>query len=159
VFRKLWFFVCLLLITTTDVSAAQAGARPDTAGNARNNQSGTWSAKASSGLTLQGTWTAVLDTTGGTVTGSWTVMDAAGKTVAYGGWSAAKAPTQWTGAWRAVVAGKQGEYSGTWNAGVDLKGDARFVDLFEKAAQSVVSGTWRSGNNAGAWSIRAAKRE
>jgi hypothetical protein len=157
VLRKPLLLVCLLFLATIDVSGAQAVVRQGGSGNARGEQSGTWTATSSSGLTLGGTWTAVPDTTTGTVTGTWTLVDAQGRTVADGGWSAAKSPARWTGAWRAVVSRRDGEYSGTWTAGVDLKGDARFVDLFEKAAQTVVSGNWRAGRQSGAWSIRASK--
>jgi hypothetical protein len=104
-----------------------------------------------------GTWTAVSDTTGRTVIGTWTLADAEGRSIANGAWSAAKSPTEWTGAWRAVVAGRAGENSGTWTASVDLKVDGTFADLFAKAAQTVVNGTWRAGSQSGAWAIRAAK--
>jgi hypothetical protein len=104
-----------------------------------------------------GTWTAVPDSTGETVMGTWTLVDAQGRTVADGGWSAAKSPARWNGAWRAVISGRDGEYSGTWSADVDLTVKATFADLFEKAVQTVVSGNWRAGNRSGAWSIRAAK--
>jgi hypothetical protein len=153
------FLLSLLFLSAIDASGAQAVARQDTAGDAQSSQSGTWSAKNSSGLTLMGTWTAVPDPKSGAVTGTWTLFDAQGRTVVGGGWSAAKAAAQWTGAWRAVISGRDGEYSGTWTAGVDLKPDARLVDLFEKAVQSVVSGTWRTSGQSGAWSIRALKRE
>jgi hypothetical protein len=155
--RKPLFLLWLLLLAAIDVSRAQVVLRQDSAGNTRTNRSGTWSAASKSGLTLMGAWTAIPDTTTGAVTGTWTLVDAQGKTIAGGGWSAAKSPSRWTGAWRAIIAGKDGEYSGTWTAGVDLKGDARLVDLFEKALQTVASGTWRAGGQAGAWSIRTFK--
>lgn len=155
--RKRFFFVCLLFLATIDVSGAQAVARQGASGNAPSASSGTWSAANRSGLTLGGTWTAVPDSATGTVTGTWTLVDAQGRTLADGGWSAAKSPERWTGAWRAVVSGREGEYSGTWTASVDLKADARLADLFEKAAQTVVSGTWRAGKQSGEWSIRASK--
>jgi hypothetical protein len=104
-----------------------------------------------------GTWTAVADTAHGTVTGTWTLADGQAKTVAFGGWSAVKSSDRWTGAWRANVTGRAGEYSGTWTSSVDLKANARFVDVFEKAAQAVVSGAWTTGGQSGGWSIRAAK--
>jgi hypothetical protein len=158
VLRKPLVLLCLLVLAAVNTSGAQAAAvRPDSTNKAQTNQSGTWSAASSNGLTLMGTWTAVMDTTSGAVTGTWTLSDAQGSRLAYGGWSAAKSPTQWTGAWRAIVAGRNGEYSGTFTASADLKGDTRFVDLFEKAAQMVVSGTWQSGKQSGGWSIRAAK--
>jgi hypothetical protein len=150
------FVLGLLLAAAVDTSRAQAVVRPDTASNAPTKREGSWSAAASNGLTLAGTWTAILDPTG-TVTGTWTLVDAQGTTRADGGWSAAKSPDGWTGAWRAVVSGREGEYSGTWTAAVDGKSDTRLADLFEKAVQTVVSGNWRVGGRSGAWSIRTFK--
>jgi hypothetical protein len=72
-----------------------------------------------------------------------------------GGWSAIKSANGWSGAWRANVVGSRAEYSGTWNATLDLKPNAPFADLFAMAAQKVVSGSWRAGGNSGSWSIRA----
>lgn len=155
--RKPFFLLCLLFLVSVDGSGAQAVVRQDTAGNAQSDWSGTWSATTSSGRTLMGTWAAVPDSTSGTVTGTWALVDAKGRTVIDGGWSAAKSPTRWTGAWRAIISGRDGEYSGTWSAPVDLKVNAGFADLFEKAVQTVVSGNWRAGRQSGAWSIRAAK--
>jgi hypothetical protein len=152
-----FFFVCLLALATADRSDAQAVARLDSASNPQ--RYGTWSARSSSGVILMGTWTGVPDTRNGTVTGTWTLADAQGATVADGAWSAAKSPTRWTGAWRAVISGRDGEYSGTWSADVQLKVNATFAELFEKAVESVVSGDWRAGNKSGAWSIRAGKLE
>jgi hypothetical protein len=148
--------VCLLLLAAVDISGAQAVVRLDSAGVLRGARSGTWSA-ANGSLTLMGTWTAVPDSAHGTVTGTWTLADAQAKTIAFGGWSAVKSTDRWTGAWRANVTGRGGEYSGTWTSSVDLKPNARFVDLFEKAAQTIASGTWTIGAQSGAWSIRAAK--
>lgn len=159
VFRKPFVLLCLLLLAAVDVSGGQAVVRQDSARNAQSNRSGTWSARTSSGLTLVGTWTAAAGPTSGTVTGTWTLADAQGRPVANGAWSAAKSPARWTGAWRSVIDGRDGEYSGTWTAGVDLKVDATFADLFEEAVQAVVSGNWRAGSQSGAWSIRALKRE
>ncbi len=145
-----------LLFAAPDLSGAQAVVRLDSAAAVRGARSGTWSA-ASGSLTLMGTWTAVADTAHGTVTGTWTLTDAQAKTVAFGGWSAVKSTDRWTGAWRANVTGRAGEYTGTWTSSVDLKATARFVDMFEKAAQTIVSGTWTTGGQSGGWSIRAAK--
>jgi hypothetical protein len=148
--------LCLLLVTAIDLSGAQAVVRLDSATMVRGARSGTWSA-ASGSLTLMGTWTAVADTAHSTVTGTWTLADAQAKTVAFGGWSAVKSTDRWAGAWRANVTGRTGEYSGTWTSSVDLKLNARFVDMFEKAAQTIVSGAWTTGGQSGGWSIRAAK--
>ena len=104
-----------------------------------------------------GNWTATPDTTHGTVTGTWTLADAQGATVAFGGWSAAKSAARWTGVWRANVTGRAGEFSGAWTSSVDLEPTARFVDLFDKAAQAIVRGTWNSGGRSGTWSVRAGK--
>ena len=148
--------LCALLFASAGRSGAQAVVRLDSAATVRGARSGTWSA-ASGSLTLMGTWTAVADTAHGTVTGTWTLSDAQAKTVAFGGWSAVKSADRWAGAWRANVTGRAGEYSGTWTSSVDLKANARFVDMFEKAAQTIVSGTWTTGGQSGGWSIRAAK--
>jgi hypothetical protein len=145
-----------LFLAAVDASHAQATGRPDTAGHAPSRREGSWSAATSNGLTLIGTWTAILDTTG-TVTGTWTLVDAQGNARADGAWSAAKSPQGWTGAWRALMAGRAGEYSGTWTATVEGKPDAPLADLFGKAMQAVVSGTWRVGGLSGAWSIRTFK--
>src|SRR5512146_1107159 len=147
--------LCLLLLAAVAGSGAQEATR-GTAAIGRDTLSGGWSATNGS-VTFMGTWTAVPDTTRGTVTGTWTLADAQGTTVAYGGWAAAKSAARWTGTWRANVTGREGEYSGTWTSSVDLKAGARLIDLFEKAAQTIVSGTWSTGGRSGTWSIRAAK--
>lgn len=153
--RKSSFLFVVLFMVATGVSRAQTVVRQDSAAKGQTTRWGTWSATTVSGVPLAGTWTAVADTTSGAVTGTWTLVDANGRALANGAWSAAKSPTRWTGAWRAVIAGRDGEYSGTWTARLDLKANARLVELFEKAIQTVVAGSWRAGNKAGAWSIRA----
>jgi hypothetical protein len=158
VLRKQFFLVCLLFLAAIDAAGAQAVARQDSADIALSKRWGTWSAANSNGRTFTGTWTGVPDASGA-VTGTWTLSDAQGKAVMNGGWSAAKAPAQWSGAWRARIAGRSEEFSGTWTASTDLKGDARISDLFGKAVQAAVSGTWRAGNQSGAWSIRTGKGE
>ena len=157
-FRKPFVVLCLVFLAA-DVSSGQAGGRPDTARSAQGDRSGNWSARTSSGRTLMGTWTAVPNPTAGTVTGTWTLGDAQGRPVATGAWSASKATIGWNGNWRAVVAGREGEFAGTWTSSADIKGDSSFGDLFEQAVDTIVSGTWRVGSQSGAWSIRAAKRE
>jgi hypothetical protein len=144
-----------LFLAAADVSRAQA-VPPDTASHAPSTREGSWSAATGSGLTLLGTWTAILDPTG-TVTGMWTLVDAQGNARADGAWSAAKSPQGWTGAWRSVMSGREGEYSGTWTAAVEGKPDARLADLFEKAMQNVISGTWGVNGRSGGWSIRTFK--
>lgn len=153
--RKLLLILCVLFLIAVDGSGAQAGMLEGTAGAGQSARPGSWSARTSTGLTLKGTWTAIADPKTGTVTGTWTLDDARGRTVTRGGWSAAKSPAGWTGAWRAAVSGSKAEHSGTWSAGVALKADARFADLFEMAVKTVVSGNWRAGRQSGTWSIRA----
>jgi N-acyl-D-aspartate/D-glutamate deacylase len=117
--------------------------------------SGQWSARSSTGLTVGGTWTAVSDAKSGTVIGTWTLVDAQGTTLASGGWSASKSPDEWFGNWRAVNFGNDAEYTGSWRSGVNLRATAGFAELFEKALQSAVSGTWRIRDYSGTWSITA----
>jgi hypothetical protein len=158
VLPKSWLVVTVLLLAAVHVSDAQPGARQDTAANVQSNRSGNWSARTASGFTLNGTWTAVPDSTTGTVIGTWTLVDAQGGTVAGGAWSASKSKTRWSGAWRAVISGRAGEYLGAWTANVDLEPEGGFADLFEKAVETAVSGTWRTGGQSGAWSIRSRPR-
>ena len=141
--RKALLYLCL--ISQPVVAAAQTS------------YSGNWSANSTSGAMFRGTWTAVPDTNGTTVHGTWTLLNAEGAKGAEGLWSAAKAPTGWSGAWRAKVTGHAEEYTGTWTSTADLK-DGRFTDLFEKAIQAAVSGTWHMAEKSGAWSIRAAPK-
>ena len=155
--RKLLAFFCVLFLAAIDDPGAQAATPRTGAVDSQLARSGTWSATRSRGPALVGTWTALPDSTGGAVTGTWTLVDAEGRTVAQGGWSASKSAARWDGAWRAVIAGREGEFSGTWTATL-AGGRGRFADLFEKAAETVVSGTWRAGGGSGAWSIRAVAR-
>lgn len=149
----------LLSVVAVHGSSAQTVARQDTAGTTQRARSGTWSAATADGLRLAGTWTAVPDQKSATVTGTWTLTDARGETVAGGGWSAAKSPTRWTGGWRAVIAGRDGDYAGTWTAAADLEPNGGFDDLFEQAVKAVMRGTWRAGQRSGPWAIRALARE
>jgi hypothetical protein len=138
------FAVCLILITILfQGTAAQQVPRRDN----------TWAARSSSGQTLGGTWTVIEYLKSGGVTGSWTLLDAQGRMLATGGWSAARSPAGWTGSWLAA-AGQAGEFTGTWTAKLDLKPAAGFRDLFAKAVEAAVSGTWRSGPRSGAWTIQ-----
>ena len=117
---------------------------------------GTWSASSNPGRNLAGTWTAEAHPESGGITGTWTLRDAAGKILMSGAWSASKSPQAWNGAWRAIVTGGAGEYSGTWMAQSSLGREARLADLFESAVRAVVTGTWKGGPHSGSWSIRAA---
>jgi hypothetical protein len=155
--RKPFFLLCLLYLVAIDGSRAQVVVLQDTTRNGQSATPNTWSARSSTGLTLMGTWTVVPGPTRGTVVGTWTLVDAQGRTVTDGAWSASKSPEGWSGAWRAVISGDNADHLGTWSTGVNLKVNASFADLFEKAVQTVVSGNWRYGRHSGAWSIRAFK--
>lgn len=113
---------------------------------------GTWSATAQSG-NLAGSWTAQTDPSGG-VTGAWMLQDATGTILLQGGWSANKSAQSWTGAWRATVTGRAGEYAGTWTSASSLPPQARLAEMLESALRAVVTGTWKAGPRSGAWSIR-----
>lgn len=144
------------LILTVALHGAPADPQtPSVLGRQRVN---TWAARSSTGVTLGGTWTVIEHQKNGAVTGAWTLLDAQGRTVASGGWSAAKSTTGWTGSWRAAAAGQRREYTGTWTAKIDLKPAGGFVDLFAKAVEAAVSGTWRAGPRSGAWTIQAERR-
>jgi hypothetical protein len=145
--RKSLFLLFCLVFASVDRAGAQTAA-PQA-------QPNLWSARNNNGQMFGGTWTAVADTTNGTVTGTWTLVDAGGRTLANGGWSASKSPDGWIGNWRAAnFGGTEHEFTGSWRADVTLKASAGFSALFEKAVQVAVSGSWRMGNNSGAWSIR-----
>jgi len=116
-----------------------------------------WSARSSTGQTFAGTWTATEDRKSGAVTGTWTLIGPRGTPIASGGWSAAKSASGWKGSWRAVAIAHKDEYAGTWTSSVDLKPDATFGALFEKAAAAAVGGTWQTGRQSGAWSIQVFK--
>jgi hypothetical protein len=145
-------FVLALLITMTLVSARPEAQTSSTLGRAN-----TWAARSSSGLTLAGTWTATEDPKTGAVTGNWTLIGAQGRVAGRGGWSAVKSPSGWSGGWRAVAVGRSGEYSGTWTARVDLQPTTKLHDLFAKAIETAISGTWQAGRQSGAWTIQAFK--
>ena len=147
--------VAALFLGIPEALRAQAS-RTDSATRTPTNRNGSWSAATSTGQPLMGYWTAVVDTAG-TATGTWELIDAQGGTVARGGWSAAKSPDSWTGAWRATIYGREGEYSGTWAAAIGGKPDAPFADLFESALPAIASGTWRMAQRSGSWWIRTFK--
>lgn len=141
---------CLIIAVA---HAAYAGAQAPSGGV------NTWAARSTTGLTLGGTWTATEDAKTGAVTGTWTLVNAQGRVVTRGAWSAAKAASGWTGSWRAVAEGRKGEYSGTWTASIDLKPGARLAEMFAKAVETAVSGTFRAGRVSGSWTIRASVRQ
>ena len=141
--------IAVLLLLGVGTADAQI---PDGSTTRRAN---TWAARSSGGQMFAGTWTGTEDAKTGAVTGTWTLFDAQGRTVASGAWSAAKSPSGWTGSWRAVATGRSGEYAGTWTAKVNLTGTAKFAELFSKAVETAVSGTWRTGPQSGAWTIQA----
>lgn len=114
---------------------------------------GTFAATAQ-GATLAGTWTAQAGKDPHTAFGSWALLNAAGKPIAAGTWSAAKAEDRWEGGWRARVESGR-EFSGGWTAHLTAGSGATMSELFEAAVKSMASGNWQSGRAGGVWSIRA----
>jgi len=147
VLRKCLFLVCLLSLAAVQGSDAQASAQLDTANS--------WIATSSSGRTFIGTWTVVANATSDTVRGTWTLVDREARTLAFGEWGAAKSPKGWTGSWKANVDRREGTYGGTWSSNIQLRGSARFADLFSEALRATVGGRWRFGGYSGTWAIRA----
>ena len=145
----------LIVHLALTITFCAAHATPQTSTPPGQQRANTWAARSSTGLTLGGTWTATEDQKTGAVTGTWTLVNAQGQVVSRGGWSAAKAASGWTGSWRAVAEGRTGEYSGTWSAQIDLKPGARLAEMFAKAVETAVSGTFRAGRVSGSWTIRA----
>ena len=156
--RNRFITVCLPLLAAATAAGAQTPVPQDTTARVVSEWFGSWTARTSSDRTFAGSWTAAVNANG-TVMGTWILQDAAGAQLASGAWSAAKTPTRWTGGWRAIMAGRDGEFSGTWTADVDLRASGSFTELFEKAATAVVNGSWRAGAQSGAWAIRALRKK
>lgn len=146
--------IALLLFICVTVTA-RASLGEQAGGGLGGKRVNSWAARSSTGLTVGGTFNATEDPASGAVTGTWTLVDAQGRAAMRGAWSAAKSATGWTGSWRAVAEGRPAEYSGSWSAKVDLKPTAKFADLFAKALEGALSGTWRVGRQSGSWSIQA----
>jgi hypothetical protein len=125
----------------------------------KENESGssTWSARSADGRIFNGTWNVAPNSTQRSASGGWTLSDANGTTVMRGGWGADKHDTGWNGVWRAVVEGRQEEFTGSWSAELPHVRNAAFADLFAAAAKEAMRGLWTGGSASGSWSIRAAK--
>jgi hypothetical protein len=115
---------------------------------------GTWAASAESGGAFAGTWTAAPGQAPDTVAGTWSLRDQTGVELATGTWAAGKDGKVWKGSWQARRASGQ-IYDGTWRAQVELPAPLHLSELFEAAITTAVSGSWRMGTYAGAWTIRA----
>jgi hypothetical protein len=117
---------------------------------------GTWAATVGTGTSaaFTGTWDAAPGTTPNAIAGTWSLRDQNGTELATGTWAAAKEGKVWKGTWQVRRASGQ-IYDGSWRAQVELSASSRFADLFEAAIGKAVSGSWRTGNTAGAWTIRA----
>jgi len=114
---------------------------------------GTWAAKEGK-REFWGTWTAQRDADAGYVWGAWQLLDPSGKPVLRGTWAARKAENGWHGTWTARI--RQGrEFSGTWQASLSLPPESEFFSLFEASVKKDAGGTWKAGNHAGTWAIRA----
>jgi hypothetical protein len=116
---------------------------------------GTWAATGGTGGTMfAGTWNAAPGEAPDTVGGTWSLRDLNGAEVATGSWAAGKDGKMWKGTWQARRPSGQ-IYDGTWRAQAELTATSHFSSLFESAIANAISGTWRMGNYAGAWTIRA----
>ena len=115
---------------------------------------GTWAATVSSGATFAGTWNASAGEAPDTVAGSWSLRDQNGAELATGTWAMGREGKVWKGSWQARRASGQ-IYDGTWQAQSDLPLNSRLPALFESAMTKAIGGTWRMGNYAGAWNVRA----
>ena len=116
---------------------------------------GTWAATVGTGGTVfAGTWSAVPGDAPDTVIGSWSLRDKSGAELATGTWAAGKDGKVWKGSWQARRPSGQ-VYDGSWRAQVELPPAAHLSEMFEAALAGSISGTWRMGNYAGAWTIRA----
>jgi hypothetical protein len=116
---------------------------------------GTWAATTGSGgTTFAGTWDAVPGGAPDQVAGTWSLRDQNGTELATGTWAAGKEGKLWKGTWQARRPSGQ-VYDGTWRAQTELPLRSHLPDLFELAIAKAVSGSWRMGNYAGAWTIRA----
>jgi hypothetical protein len=115
---------------------------------------GTWAATVASGGTFAGTWNAAPGQAPDTVAGAWSLRDQNGAELATGTWAAGKEGKVWKGSWQARRASGE-TYDGTWQAQSELPLNSRLPALFESAIAKAISGAWRMGNYAGAWTIRA----
>jgi hypothetical protein len=115
---------------------------------------GTWAATVASGATFAGTWNAAPGQAPDTVAGAWSLRDQNGAELATGTWAAGKEGKVWKGSWQARRASGE-TYDGTWQSQSELPLNSRLPGLFESAIAKAISGTWRMGNYAGAWTIRA----
>jgi hypothetical protein len=116
---------------------------------------GTWIASGGNReVAFAGTWNAIPGNAPDTVAGTWSLRDPSGVELATGTWAAGKDGKVWKGSWQARRPSGQ-VYDGTWRSQVDLPANVHFSELFEAAIAKALSGTWRMGAFAGAWTIRA----
>jgi hypothetical protein len=115
---------------------------------------GTWAVTAGSGSAFAGTWNASPGETPDNVGGTWSLRDQNGAELATGTWAAGKEGKAWKGTWQARRSSGQ-VYDGAWRAQTELPLASHLPALFEAAIANAVSGSWRTGNYSGPWTIRA----
>src|SRR5262245_46490419 len=132
-------------------------------------QRGTWTATAdpSAAHVMRGSWSA--ETQSGTpnaARGSWTLVNAGNEVVLQGTWAAAKSRSaDWHGTWSARVVTRlptggstSGRvYSGTWQVTSEVDGKT-LAEMFQRALEAEVAGSWRSAGLTGNWWLRGARR-
>jgi hypothetical protein len=116
-----------------------------------------WTARASNGRVLEGSWSLDPGTSPNEASGTWTVWDHAAKITLRGTWTATKFSTGWNGVWRAAVADQNEAYSGSWTADFSQSPEPRLFHLFEASAHGVIRGLWNAADLSGSWAIRAVK--
>lgn len=152
-----WYLVKTRQGLTGWVRAADVSLSDQLKEGFKREQGSTWTARSSDGRTFEGSWTVEPGASVDKASGTWTLRDGSGTVAVRGTWSAQKFSTGWSGVWRALVEGRQGEFAGSWTADLPRPREARFAELFEAAAQNVVRGIWNSGPHSGSWSLRAVK--
>jgi hypothetical protein len=119
---------------------------------------GTWAATGGTSAAFAGTWNAAPGAAPDAVGGTWSLRDQNGTEIATGAWAAGKDGRMWKGTWQARRTSGQ-LYDGTWRSPIKLPVTSHFADMFEAAVAQAVSGSWRMGGYAGAWTIRASVKK
>jgi hypothetical protein len=157
--QETWYMVRTKQGQTGWVRAADVGISDQVKDAFKEKDSGSssWAAVTAEGKTVGGTWSVAPNFTPRSASGFWTLKDPQGTTVLSGTWTAEMHSTGWNGTWRASVAGRQGDFSGSWSAEMPQPRKKGFTDLFETAVKEAIRGLWTGGIESGAWSIRTFK--
>lgn len=144
--RKFWRANCLLLIASLVFAYAVHGAQVQEASELR----GTWTASAGSAQTFRGSWGAEISRGNPNSAEGWWTLVNGDERVMEGTWSVRKSGARWHGTWTARVTRRR-SFSGSWDADTTGAKDKTFVDMLKRTIEKEVSGSWRSGSQAGNW--------